>query len=339
MTSFHRYLAEEVAVDHAAGLIPRHEALHRLNLLGLAAPAADALLAAWGTGGQNTAAPATTTSGTENRSTPITTASGRGDAATQAAAGTGGGSGTATASAASPGGASPAGPSPLPTEEIIFPGTESGVTLRGAWAAPAAPRGAVLVIHENRGLTDHIRSVAGRLAADGYCALAVDLLSREGGTASFEDPAGATAALGAISPERLALDMKAALGELERGAPGKGLGVVGFCFGGAMTWLLLSSDEPRLSAAVPFYGPLPGDADLSGSRAAVLAIYAERDGRVNATRDEARTALERAGLEHEIVTFPGVDHAFFNDTGPRYDAGAAAEAYRRALDWFGRHLA
>ncbi|MEU8040159.1 dienelactone hydrolase family protein [Streptosporangium sp. NPDC049078] len=308
MTSFHRYLAEEVAVDHAAGLVPRHEALHRLTLLGLEAPAAVALLSTWESGGGNATAPSAT------------------------------GSDTATASTVPPGGEPPPISSPLPTEEIIFPGTESGVTLRGAWAAPADPRGAVLVIHENRGLTDHIRSVAGRLAADGYCALAIDLLSREGGTASFEDPAQATAALGALSPERLAADMKAALGELERGAPGKRLGVIGFCLGGAMTWLLLSSDEPRLSAAVPFYGPFPGDADLSGARAAVLAIYAERDDRVNATREEAGTALERACLEHEIVTFPGVGHAFFNDTGPRYDAGAAAEAYRRVLDWFGRHL-
>ena len=308
VTSFHRYLAEEVAVDHAAGLVPRREALHRLALLGLEASAAVALLATWKSGGGSATAPAAT------------------------------GSGTTTASTASPGGEPPAGSSPLPTEEILFSGTESGVTLRGAWAAPAAPRGAVLVIHENRGLTDHIRSIAGRLAADGYCALAVDLLSREGGTASFEEPSEATAALGAASPERLVSDMKAALGELERGAPGKGLGVIGFCFGGAMTWLLLASDEPRLSAAVPFYGPLPDDADLSGARAAVLAIYAERDDRVNATREEARTALERACLEHEIVTFPGVGHAFFNDTGPRYDAGAAAEAYRRVLDWFGRHL-
>ncbi|WP_344918986.1 dienelactone hydrolase family protein [Streptosporangium oxazolinicum] len=321
MTSFHRYLAEEVAVDHAEGLIPRREALHRLTLLGLTAPAAGALLAARGTGRGN------------NRGNTA----GPGPGTPSASATSGAASGTA-ASGASSDGAPPSGPVPLPTEEIIFSGAESGVTLRGAWAAPSDPRGAVLVIHENRGLTDHIRSVAGRLAAEGYCALAVDLLSREGGTASFEDPAQANATLGRLSPERFVSDMKAALGELERGAPGKGLGVTGFCFGGAMTWLLLSSDEPRLSAAVPFYGPLPDDADLSGSRAAVLAIYAELDERVNATRDEARTALERAGLEHEIVTFPGVNHAFFNDTGPRYDAGAAAGAYRRLLDWFGRHL-
>jgi carboxymethylenebutenolidase len=133
--------------------------------------------------------------------------------------------------------------------------------------------------------------------------------------------------------------MKAGVSELTRRLPDARLAATGFCFGGGMTWLLLASSEPRLAAAAPFYGPLPDNADFSGSKAAVLAIYAERDGRVNATRDAARAALERAGLQHEIVTFPGVDHAFFNDTGGRYDANAAAEAYRRVLDWFGRYLA
>ncbi|MDO2381542.1 dienelactone hydrolase family protein, partial [Rhodococcus electrodiphilus] len=74
------------------------------------------------------------------------------------------------------------------------------------------------------------------------------------------------------------------------------------------------------------------------SRAAVLAIYAELDQRVNASRDAATAALERAGLAHEVVTYPGADHAFFNDTGPRYNADAAAGAYDRMLAWFGTHL-
>ncbi len=107
-----------------------------------------------------------------------------------------------------------------------------------------------------------------------------------------------------------------------------------------MTWQLLAAGEPRLSAAVPFYGPAPADADFSGSpNAAVLGIYAELDARVNASQDTARSALEAAGLVHEIRVFPGVDHAFFNDTGARYDADAAAEAYQAMLDWFGQHLA
>ncbi|MEV0162753.1 dienelactone hydrolase family protein [Nonomuraea fuscirosea] len=304
MTPIQRYLAEEVAHDHVDGLIPRREALRRLALLGLGLPAATALLTACGASPDG-AAPATS---------------------------------SATAPAAPATTASPAGPEPLPTEPITFAGPE-GTTLQAAWAAAAEPKGAVLVIHENRGLTDHIRSVAGRLAASGYSALALDLLSREGGTATFSDTAAATAKLGEITDERFVADMKAAVGELGRRADGAKLGMTGFCFGGGMTWLLLSSAEPRLAAAVPFYGPLPDGADMTGTKAAVLGVYAEQDDRVNASRDAAEAALTKAGLTHELVTFPGVGHAFFNDTGQRYDAGAAAQAYERVLDWFGQHLA
>jgi len=106
-----------------------------------------------------------------------------------------------------------------------------------------------------------------------------------------------------------------------------------------MVWTLLAAGEPRLSAAVPFYGPLPDGADFSRSRAAVLAIYAERDARVNASRDTATAALRAAEVTHEVVTFPDADHAFFNDTGQRYNATAASAAYQRVLDWFGRYLA
>jgi len=304
MTPLQRYIAEEIAVDHADGLIARREALRRLALLGLGAVAASTLLAACASDGA-TPAP-----------TPATPPGGP-----------------------TPGGATPtpAGPPAVATAPITFAGPQ-GRVLQGAWAQAAQPRGAVLVIHENRGLTDHIRSVAGRLAASGYSALAIDLLSEEGGTASFADSAQATAALGAAPEERLVADMRAGVGELARRVPGKKVGAVGFCFGGGMVWSLLDSGEPRLAAAVPFYGPLPDGADFAGSKAAVLAIYAEQDSRVNASRDAAVAALTSAGLTHDIVTFPGVNHAFFNDTGARYDASAAAAAYQRVLDWFGRHL-
>jgi carboxymethylenebutenolidase len=235
-------------------------------------------------------------------------------------------------------GSAPPGPAPRATEAITFHGS-AGQALRGAWATAESARGAVLVIHENKGLTDHIRSVAGRLAASGYSALAIDLLSEEGGTGTFTDPAGATAALGKVPPGRFVADMKAGIGELRRRTPGAKLGAVGFCFGGGMVWSLLAAGEPRLAAAVPFYGPLPEGADFSGSpNAAVLAIYAELDQRVGATRGAATAALTKAGLVHEVVTEPGADHAFFNDTGPRYNAKAAVDAYRRLLAWFAAHL-
>ena len=223
-------------------------------------------------------------------------------------------------------------------EEIRFAGPEG--ELIGVYAAAEPARGAVLVIHENRGLTPHIRSIPPRLAADGYSALAIDLLSAEGGTASLPSEGDATAALAAAPEERLVGDLRAGLDELARRAPEAELAVIGFCFGGGMTWELLAAGDPRIAAAVPFYGPLPEGADFSGSpSAAVLGIYAEQDSRVNASRDAAEAALQAAGLEHELRTFEGVDHAFFNDTGPRYDADAAEEAYAAMLAWFDEHLA
>jgi carboxymethylenebutenolidase len=291
--AFQRYLAEEVAIDHADGVLPRREALRRLALLGLGVPAASALLAACGGDGESAS-----------------------------------GAGSGTAAPPPPGKA---------TQEVTFPGPE-GRTVQGAWAPADQPGGAVLVIHENRGLNDHIRSVAGRLAASGYSALAIDLLSAEGGTAALGDEAKAMAALSSAPRERFVADMRAGLDELERRAPGRKLGAIGFCFGGGMVWTLLASGEPRLAAAAPFYGPLPEGADFSGSTAAVLGIYAEQDARVNATREAATAALEAAGLTHEIVTYPGANHAFFNDTGPRYDPDAATQAYAKVLDWLGEHL-
>ena len=222
-------------------------------------------------------------------------------------------------------------------ELIRFNGASGEI--QAAWAAAATPKGAVLVIHENRGLTPHFFDVVGRLARDGYSALAVDLLSAEGGTASLDASGGATAALGAASTERLVGDLRSGLDELPTRVPGAKLGAIGFCFGGAMAWSLLQAGEARLAAVIPFYGPAPDHPDFTKAKAAVLGVYAGLDSRVNASRARAEDALKRAGLTYEIRTFKGADHAFFNDTGPRYNAQAATEAYQAVLEWFGRYLA
>jgi carboxymethylenebutenolidase len=303
VTELQRYLAEEVAEDHADGLITRREALRRLGLLGLGGAAAASLLAGF------LAAEANARIGVAVRAS-----SSRVPAAVDALV------------------------AARPTREIVFRGP-GGRKLMGAWAAASKPRGGVLVIHENRGLNDSIRAVAGRLAGSGYSALAIDLLSEEGGTASFADEFEAMAALGAAPESRLVGDLKAGVTEVRRRLPGKKVAAIGFCFGGGMTWRLLAAKEARLAAAVPFYGPFPEGGNLAGAKAAVLGIYAGLDSRVNASRASARAALRKAGLRHEIVTYPGVDHAFFNPTGARHDPAAAAAAYRRMLGWFGTHLA
>lgn len=303
MTPLQRYIAEEIATDHVDGLLSRREALRRLALLGIGAPAASAIIAACG----------------QNRP------------ASQ---------GTLTAAPTS---SVAAGPPPgmdkaLPTQPIRWAGPRG--QLQGEWAAAKEPRGAVLVIHENKGLNDWVRSVAGRLAGIGYSSLAIDLLSEEGGTGRFSDPAQATAVLAKVDPHRFIGDLRSGLDELGRRVPNRKLGVVGFCFGGGLAWQLLAAGEPRLAAAAPFYGPAPDKPDFSGSRgAAVLGIYAALDDRVNASEPAVRAALKKAAMVFDLVTEPDADHAFFNDTGQRYNRTAAANAWERLRDWFSQHLA
>ena len=297
VTELQRYLAEEVAEDHADGLVSRREALRRLGLLGLSGAAAASLLAGF--------------VADEAKARLLRVSRPSGPAATEAA---------------------------RPTREITFRGPQ-GRRLMGAWAAAAKPKGGVLVIHENRGHNDSIRAIAGRLAGSGYSALAIDLLSEEGGTGTFHDEVVAMAALGSVPESRLVADLKAGVTELRRRLPGKKVAATGFCFGGGMTWRLLASKGARLAAAAPFYGPFPDGGNLSGTKAAVLGIYAGLDSRVNATRPAAQAALRQAKLKHQIVTYPGVDHAFFNPTGSRHDPAAAAAAYKKLLSWFGTYVA
>ncbi|MEZ5408900.1 MAG: dienelactone hydrolase family protein [Acidimicrobiales bacterium] len=316
------YLAQEIALDWADGHLSRREALRRLLLLGLSATGAATVLAACSSSGGDGGTAATGGAATTAGTAPASAATGS-TGTTDPAAGAAPSASTTGAGAA---------------EQITFPGPEGD--LFGVLATAAEPKGAVLVIHENRGLTPHIASIPPRLAADGYTALAIDLLSAEGGTASLGGDGEATAALGRAPAERMIADLRAGLDELGRRAPGAELGAMGFCFGGGMTWQLLAAGEPRLAAAVPFYGPCPADASFAGSpRAAVLAVYAGLDDRVNASQGAARAALEAAGLTYEVEVFEGVDHAFFNDTGPRYDAEAASQAYDALLNWLGQHLA
>jgi carboxymethylenebutenolidase len=296
MTQLQRYLAEEVAEDHADGIITRREAMRRLGLLGVTGAAASTMLSAFA------ASEASARGGGHEQGKPFPP------------------SATVTEWA------------PAATEAITFPGPNG--TLMAAWAAAASLRGGVLVIHENRGLNDHIRNVAGRFAASGWSALALDLLSEEGGTGAFPGEAEVAAALAAVPPERFDADMKAAVTELRDRVPDGGLAAIGFCFGGGMIWRLLAAGEPRLGAAAPFYGPFPEGGNLNGSRAAVLGVYGGLDSRVNATRDAAKAALDAARLRYQIITFTEADHAFFNDTGMRFNAPAAEEAWRRAVGWF-----
>lgn len=299
VTPLQRYIAEEIATDHVDGLLSRREAMRRLALLGVGAAAGSALIAACG---RPKTAHSSSPSGPTTTGTPP-----------------------------------PGADKTVSTTSITWPGPQG--ELQGAWAEASDARAGVLVIHENKGLNDWVRSVAGRFAGVGYSALAVDLLSSQGGTDKFDDPAQATAALGAIPPDVFMADLKSGIDELQRRLPGKKLAVVGFCMGGGLVWQLLAAGEPRLAAAVPFYGPAPDNPDFGGSKGtAVLGFYGAKDTRVTSTEPVVRGALEHAGMVHELITEPDADHAFFNDTGPRYNAPAASDAWSRVQTWFHDHL-
>jgi carboxymethylenebutenolidase len=295
------YLRGEVAQDCVEGLLPRREALRRLALLGLTASSASALLAAC------SAAPPPPASAP---------------------------TGAPTGAPAQPPGR---GPGVGQGVGVRFAGPAG--ELRGAWAAASGTaKGAVLVVHENRGLTEHFYDLVGRFAGAGYSALCVDLLSAQGGTAALTDPAQAPTALAEAPVGGLVADLRAGLDELTRRVPGGRVGAVGFCFGGGMVWQLLNAGESRLACAVPFYGPAPAQPNFSRAKAAVLALYGALDSRVDATIPAVETAMRSAGLHYQVRVFPNANHAFFNNTGPRYQPEAAQAAWSATLDWLHQYL-
>lgn len=224
-----------------------------------------------------------------------------------------------------------------PGREISI--ASNGESLRGYLAEPAAGKGpGVLVIQEWWGLVDHIRDVCDRLAREGFTALAPDLY--RGRTASDPDEAGRL--MMGLEIPRAAGDLDAAVEALlsQDSVEGARVGAVGFCMGGQLA-LYTATRNRRIGAVVDFYGVHPRvTLDLSALEAPVLGLFAENDPYV--TPEVARKLeadLRGAGKRVEIEIFPGVDHAFFNDSRPDvYDAEAADRAFARTLAFFRAEL-
>lgn len=226
----------------------------------------------------------------------------------------------------------------IAAQPVEIPG--DGTTLLGYLARPAQDGTfpVVLVCHENRGLTAHIQDVTRRLGKAGYVGLAVDLLSRNGGSAQVGE-ANAPGALGSSSPEQFVSDFKSGWAYLQ-GQPfaaAQRVGMVGFCFGGGVTWRV-AVEMPELKAAVPFYGPPPAESDLARIQAAVLAIYGALDQRITGTAATIEAGMLANHKTFEKVIYPNADHAFNNDTGSRYNPEAAKDAWARTLAWFEKYL-
>ncbi|PIP00742.1 dienelactone hydrolase family protein [Pleomorphomonas carboxyditropha] len=227
----------------------------------------------------------------------------------------------------------------LDASTVEFPG--DGGTLKGYLVRPKAETGplpAVMVIHENRGLNGHIEDVARRLALEGFLVLAPDFLSPAGGTPADEDKARELiAALDRVKAVGNAAAAAAFLRGRE-GGNGKS-GSVGFCWGGGLS-LQTAVADPGLGAAVAYYGAQPAAEQVPAIEASLLLHYAGLDDRINAGIPVFEAALKEAGKPYELYVYPGVNHAFNNDTSAaRYDKAAADLAWTRTVGFLKSHLA
>ena len=200
---------------------------------------------------------------------------------------------------------------------------------------------AVVVLHENRGLVDHIRDVARRLAKVGYVALAPDLLSRQGGTGSFGSPAEAIEGIRKVDEEVVTKDLTGGINYLkgQNYVRANKIGVVGFCWSGGQATLILTRNRD-LAAGVVYYGRNPNDLDdVKNISAPVLASYGEKDERITSGVPALEEAMKKHGKSFEYKIYPGAQHAFNNDTNPqRYNPEAAKDAWSRTLEFLKKHL-
>lgn len=227
----------------------------------------------------------------------------------------------------------------LTAKDITYPGR--GGDMKGYLVQPknaSGKLGAVIVIHENRGLNPHIRDVARRMALEGFVALAPDFLSPLGGTPENEDQArDMFSKLDAATTVANGEATVVYLSKLE--ATNGNVGAIGFCWGGgAVNNLAVKS--PELKAGVAYYGAQPPASDVPNIKAALLLHYAGLDDRINAGIEAYKKALEENGKKFEIYVYEGVNHAFNNDTSAaRYDKAAADLAWGRTVEFLKQNLA
>jgi len=213
-----------------------------------------------------------------------------------------------------------------------------GARMSGYLARLAAKtkRPAVIVIHENRGLNPHIQDIARRLALEGFLAFAVDMLSPQGGTPADEDKGRDMIA--ALDAHETGRRIAAAVPFLAHHPESTGeVGAVGFCWGGSLA-NRLAVLSPELKAAAVYYGVQPPTEDVPKIQAALLLHYAGLDQRVNAGIPAFEAALKANHKRFTIYIYPGVNHAFNNDTSSRYDKAAAELAWSRTLAFLKQEL-
>jgi carboxymethylenebutenolidase len=323
------YFVNEHVEDYRDGLITRRELVRRVTLIAGSAAAAATILAACDLSPK--AAPSATATGVPTAVTSSVPSASPGFVASGPYA-------TPPAAATTDGVTVKVDDPRIAVSTPDVKGSD-GASLMAYMAKPNASGRVpgVIVVHENRGQTDHIRDVVRRVATAGFVGLNIDLAARDGGADKMTDGAVYNAALGKRSIADKLTDHDAAITYL-KGQTSGSIGVVGFCFGGGETWNILIGGLD-VKAAAPFYGPQPANfVDLAKTKAAVSAVYAEQDTTITRSGTQMEEQLKKAGVPYVITIYPGVNHAFHNDTGARYNAEQARRAWVATVEWFKKYL-
>ncbi len=225
----------------------------------------------------------------------------------------------------------------LITEEIKYPGATGEIRAQFARPKGDGKFPGVVVIHENRGLNAHIADVNRRVAVEGFLAIAPDGLSPLGGTPDDENKA--VTLIGQLNPESTTRNFVAAVQYLKTHPLSTGkVGVVGFCWGGAMA-NQVAVHSPDVKAVVPYYGRQPATEDVPKIKASMLLHYAGLDEGINKGIPAFEEALKKASVNYKLYVYEGAQHAFNNDTNAaRYNKEAAQLAWKRTIDFFKEKL-
>jgi carboxymethylenebutenolidase len=231
----------------------------------------------------------------------------------------------------------PADDNRLEIKRITYKGVNGDIKAYQAKPKGAGKLGAVVVIHENRGLNPHIEDVARRVALEGFVAVAPDLLSPLGGTP--DDPDKAREMIGKLNLSENTQNLVALVQFLEKNPETNGkVAAVGFCWGGAAT-NQLAVHSPTLAAAVPYYGRVPSAEDVAKIRAPIMAHYGALDKNINQGIPGFEEALKKNNKKYTIYVYDNANHAFNNDTSKdRYNKEAAETAWKRTVGFLKENL-
>ncbi|MGE5220762.1 MAG: dienelactone hydrolase family protein [Chloroflexota bacterium] len=228
------------------------------------------------------------------------------------------------------------------THNVKFDGKSGSVAAYLARPVKAGKYPGIVAIHENAGLSDHIRDVARRLAKEGYVALAPDYLSRLGGTKLVTPKGQGIAKIREMVPWPVITEDSISGFNYLKILPdvrADKQGLIGFCWGGEMAFAA-ATQIPTLNAVVVYYGRSPSPLDLvKNIRAPLLANYGEKDEGITKGVPATAAAMKKYNKVYDYKIFPGAGHAFNNDSNPsRYNPQAAKEAWARTLAFLNKNL-